>query len=128
MEFSFFTFLTFFHNYAFSQIEENPWGMFLHDSQHTGLSNLNGPEIPDLKWKYQPLFAIASSPCVNSTGLVYFGTKEDYLYAINPDGSVRWRYLTGGDVDSSPAIGVLGTIYFGSDDGLCCIFNLFCKC
>jgi len=119
----FIVFVFFLNGQTFSQTDDNPWQMFLHDSRHTGLSDFNGPENPELKWKYQPLFSIASSPCVNSSGMVYFGTKDDYLYAINPDGTVRWRYLTGGDVDSSPAIGLLGTIYFGSDDGFLYALN-----
>ncbi|MEM4229483.1 MAG: PQQ-binding-like beta-propeller repeat protein, partial [Thermoproteota archaeon] len=39
-----------------------------------------------------------------------------YLYALNPDGTLKWKYQTGGYVYSSPSIGSDGTIYFGSYD------------
>jgi hypothetical protein len=47
---------------------------------------------------------------------VYIGSEDDYLYALNPDGSLKWRYQTGYSVSSSPAIGSDGTVYVGSCD------------
>jgi len=40
---------------------------------------------------------------------------ENYVYAINSDGSQRWRFQTGGSVSGSPAIG--RTARFSSDHG-----------
>lgn len=45
------------------------------------------------------------------------GARDNYLYAINPNGTLKWRFLTGWYVQSSPAVGSDGTIYVGSDDG-----------
>ena len=69
-----------------------------------------------LNWYYKTDDNINSSPAIGSDGTIYFGSYDDYLYALNPDGSLKWRYLTGGDIYSSPAIGTDGTIYFGSKD------------
>ena len=44
------------------------------------------------------------------------GSYDDYLYAINPDGTEKWKFKTDSDVKSSPAIGSDGTIYVGSYD------------
>ena len=45
------------------------------------------------------------------------GSVDIYLYAINPDGSLKWKYETDGGIDfSKPAIGSDGTIYVGSED------------
>jgi len=44
------------------------------------------------------------------------GSYDNYLYAINPDGTLKWKFGTGGDILSSPAIGKDGTIYVGSYD------------
>jgi outer membrane protein assembly factor BamB len=44
------------------------------------------------------------------------GSWDNYLHAINPDGTLKWRYQTDYHVNSSPAVGSDGTIYVGSDD------------
>ena len=43
-------------------------------------------------------------------------SDDSYLYAFNPDGSLKWRYLTTNSIASSPAIGTDGTVYVGSLD------------
>ncbi len=57
-----------------------------------------------------------SSPAVDREGVVYVGSYDGYLYAIN-DGEILWKFRTDGNIVSSPAICCDGTIYFGSDDG-----------
>ena len=49
-------------------------------------------------------------------GAILFGSEDDRLYALEPDGRLRWSVELGGDVDSSPLIGPDGTIYVGADD------------
>ena len=39
-----------------------------------------------------------------------------FLYAINPDGTLKWNFETEDWVISSPAIGRDGTVYVGSRD------------
>jgi outer membrane protein assembly factor BamB len=46
-----------------------------------------------------------------------FGSQDDRVYALEPDGKLRWSVELGGDVDSSPILSPDGTIYVGSDDG-----------
>ncbi|MGB4714544.1 MAG: PQQ-binding-like beta-propeller repeat protein, partial [Defluviitoga tunisiensis] len=57
---------------------------------------------------------------IGSDGTIYVGSYDSYLYsylyAINPDGSLKWKYETGSGIESSPAIGSDGTIYVGSLD------------
>jgi outer membrane protein assembly factor BamB len=71
-----------------------------------------------LKWRYHTsdYQEIVSSPAIGSDGTIYFGSLNDTLYALNPDGTLKWSYSTNGDIYSSPAIGSDGTIYFGSYD------------
>ena len=50
-------------------------------------------------------------------GTIYIGSYDNYLYAINPTGTLNWKYQTGHSIyKSSPAIGSDGTIYIGSED------------
>ena len=62
------------------------------------------------------------------SGTLYLGLKtytgpfntlpEDYLYAINGDGSLQWRYSLGSwDGRCSPALAADGTIYMCADPG-----------
>lgn len=55
--------------------------------------------------------------------MVYVGSLEGYLYAIDPDGVLKWKYKTEGPIRSSPTLGMDGAIYFGSDDGHLYVVN-----
>ena len=70
----------------------------------------------DLIWEFETGDDVYSSPAIGSDGTIYFGSNDNNLYAINPDGSKKWEFKTSGSVRSSPAIGSDSTIYVGSDD------------
>jgi outer membrane protein assembly factor BamB/PKD repeat protein len=55
-----------------------------------------------------------SSPAVDKDGTIYVGARDNRLWALNPDGSVKFFILLGseGDIRSSPSIGPDGTVYF----------------
>jgi len=95
------------------------WPTFQYDNQRTGRCPYIGPDTSDTLWTYTAGDNIFwSSPAIAEDGTIYFGCMDGYLYAINPDGSLKWTYTTYGDVLSSPAIGEDGTIYFGSSDNI----------
>ena len=51
--------------------------------------------------------------------MIYVGSWDGNLYALNLDGSLKWKYDTGNYIWSSPALGADGTLYVGSyDDNL----------
>jgi len=59
---------------------------------------------------------IHSSPTVVD-GVVYFGSQDYNLYAVDADtGTKLWEFRANSYVDSSPAV-VDGIVYFGSNDG-----------
>ncbi len=61
------------------------------------------------------MYHCSHSPAVVD-GVVYIGSNDDYLYALNADnGALIWKFGTGGDVYSSPTVAD-GVVYFGSDD------------
>ena len=72
------------------------------------------------QWDYQLSDAFMGttnpqSPSVGADGVIYVGSPDAYLYAINPNGTRKWRFATGAAIKSTPAIGGDGTIYVGSD-------------
>ena len=74
------------------------------------------PRAGSLAWKFPTGAAIWSSPAVVN-GVVYFGSEDHYVYALNAKtGKELWKYPTRGMVQSSPAV-VDGVLYVGSDDG-----------
>lgn len=77
---------------------------------------------PDNKQKALPFSAggsILSSPAQDSSGNLYFGCEDGYLYSVTPSLTLRWKYQTMGGIGSSPALDSQGNIYFGSKDFFC---------
>jgi outer membrane protein assembly factor BamB len=91
--------------------------MFRGDAQHSGI--YTGPGVPVLhgsKWKFKTNGPVLSSPVV-AGGVVYFGSNDHFVYAVNAaDGTRRWTFKTGSRVASSPAVDS-GLVYVGSYDG-----------
>ncbi|MBM2825134.1 MAG: hypothetical protein HW402_798 [Dehalococcoidales bacterium] len=93
------------------------WPMFHRDPAHSGNANASSA-LPQgrLKWVYATGGSIYSSPAV-ADGTVYFGSRDNKLYALDAaTGAKRWEFETGSWVESSPAI-ANGIVYFGSNDG-----------
>jgi outer membrane protein assembly factor BamB len=71
-------------------------------------------------WRYRikegTLTSYYSSPAIGPDGTIYVGSQDNYLYAVNPDGTLKWRFQAGDVVRSSPAIAPDGTVYVGSYD------------
>ncbi len=94
----------------------SPWPMLHGDQYHTGRSPYSGPETSALKWVFETP-GNRSSPAISADGTIYLAASDEYVYAIDPDGTEKWRFLRSGAglVSSSPAIGADGTIYVGDD-------------
>jgi outer membrane protein assembly factor BamB len=98
------------------QLADSPWPKFRGDPQNTGQSPYPGAQTNTVKWTYTTGGAVESSPAIAQDGTIYFGSGDDNVYALNPDGTLKWSFATGGFVSSSPAVGADGTVYVGSDD------------
>jgi len=78
-------------------------------------------------WEYKTDEHVSSSPAISSDGIVYFGSDDGNVYALDGQTGPRkslfkrskpiWKFNTGGRVKSSPAIGADGTVFVGSCDG-----------
>ncbi len=75
-------------------------------------------------FELQEEYSNATHSCVNTfTPYVYFGSADDYVYAVSTtDHSLRWRFKTGGFVYSSPTV-VNGVVYIGSNDSYAYALN-----
>jgi outer membrane protein assembly factor BamB len=113
---------------AYAQTTSSPadWTQFHRDNMQRwnpyetilGVGNVG---TLGLKWQ-NPLgvpssaFFLESSPAV-ANGVVYVGSVEGIVYALNANTGARlWSFATGREVESSPAI-ANGVVYVGSDDG-----------
>ena len=79
----------------------------------SGITGLGG----SLRWKLAAADKISSTPGISTDGAIVFGSEDEHVYAVSPDGTLRWLAQLGGDVDSTPAIGGDGTMYVAGDDG-----------
>lgn len=68
------------------------------------------------KWEfYTSDEALYSSPAIGLDGTIYCGSHDNYLYALNPNGTLKWKFDTGTWVHGSPTIAEDGTVYIGAD-------------
>ncbi len=88
--------------------------MFRHNARHTGRSSYTG-----LAFKVYNIAGgfISSSPAIGADGAIYFGTVNDWLYALNPDASLKFSHDTGDWLFSSPAIAADGTVVYVQGGG-----------
>jgi len=89
----------------------SPWPMYGGNPQHTGSSEALGPGAPNLSWTFRAGL-LAGSPAIGADGLLYFGSLDGNLYALNPDGTEAWRSPLG-QISGMPALGPEGLIYVG---------------
>ena len=47
-------------------------------------------------WSYELKSDVYSKPAIGEDGTIYFGSNDDYLYAVNSEGVQEWRYRTDG--------------------------------
>jgi eukaryotic-like serine/threonine-protein kinase len=94
----------------------SPDAMFRGNAQHTGIYDASGvPSFHGVMWQFHTGAAVVSSP-VLSGGVVYVGSADHYLYALDAaSGALKWKFETKGRVSSSPAIAD-GGVYFESYD------------
>ena len=91
--------------------------MYLGGAQRTGVYETMGlEELSGVKWKFKTEGEIWTSP-VAAEGIVYFGSDDGHLYAVEIEsGHEVWRFPTGDEIHSSPAVAD-GRVYFASYDG-----------
>jgi len=97
------------------------WPMKCHDTRHTGRSPYCTADNPyDEIWRFETDGWIDGGPVIDCDGTIYFAGSHNelnnYLIAVNSDGTLKWRYKTDGLIISTPAIDENRTIYIGTFD------------
>lgn len=73
--------------------------------------------VGDEKWSFQTLGSVFGSAAVGEDGSIYFGSRDNKVYCVSAEGSLRWEFETGDWVDSSPTLNAdESRIYVGSWD------------
>jgi glucose dehydrogenase len=97
------------------------WAQFRFEPDHKGVNPYENVLSPltvgnlDLHWSYQTGSRVSSSPAV-ADGMVYAGSLDGHLYALNASsGALVWSYPMGSVSYSSPAV-ANGVVYVGSYD------------
>ncbi len=70
-----------------------------------------------MKWSFETGGGVLSSPAIGDDGIIYVGSSDHLLYAIQPDGTEKWRFDTGDIVEQPPVIAEDGTVYVPSNNG-----------
>ena len=70
--------------------------MFRADAAHTGIYDAAGvPKFSKVKWQFHTDGRVYSSPAIVK-GIVYFGSTDHYLYAVDQQtGTLKWKAKTG---------------------------------
>ena len=67
-------------------------------------------------WVFKTGGFIESSPAIGKDGTIYFGSTDNFVYAVDgKTGAKKWSFETKSPIQSSPAIGSNGNVYIGSD-------------
>jgi outer membrane protein assembly factor BamB len=100
------------------EANENDWPMFHQNLMNTGRSSTTAPKTNQTLWTFNTGGPV-DAPIV-SDGVVYFGSLDDKVYALNASsGAVLWSYTTGANVLSPVAVAE-GMVFVGSED-----FNVY---
>jgi outer membrane protein assembly factor BamB len=83
--------------------------------QHVGRSPYSTAENPGIeKWRFAATHRCDTSPVIDVDGTIYFGSNDQRLYAIYPNGTLKWKFRTNdffGDYGEQPGIAANGTIF-----------------
>jgi eukaryotic-like serine/threonine-protein kinase len=79
--------------------------MFGTNPQHTGVYSSSMPTDLLLvkKWKFKTNGKILSSAVVKG-GIIYFGSDDSCLYALDTTGLLQWKFKSNGFIRSTPAV------------------------
>ena len=92
--------------------------MYRANPQHTGIYETKEvPSLNRIRWQLRPGNSGAASAPTVANGIVYFGSWDDYLYAVDAQtGLTRWTFHAQDFINYEPAV-ENDTVYFGDYAG-----------
>ena len=69
----------------------------------------------ELIWTFPCVGTGTVSPAVAPDGTIYAASTDGFLYAVNPNGTLKWKRIFDGRVSTSLTIGSDGSVYLGTD-------------
>ena len=100
---------------------DSPWPQQGYNAQHVGRSPYSTEDNPGIeKWRFPAGDWCWGSPSIGPDGTIYFGSSDNYLYAVYPNGTLKWKFEAErsiGNMGDHPAIADDGTVYFGTRYG-----------
>ena len=100
-----------------SNSDPGEWAMFGRDPTHSGSIDASNTLPQGTVTELLTVNDEIHSAPVVSQGIIYLGTRDYQLYAINAgEGTVRWKFKAGSYIDSIPVV-ANNVVYFGSNDG-----------
>ena len=92
------------------------WPMFRGNPLQTGLAAANLPAQPAERWRRDTQAGALTTAAI-AAGLVYVGSEEGHLLALNlADGQTRWQHTSSEPIESAPTVAA-GLVIFGDDAG-----------
>jgi len=70
-----------------------------------------------IRWTFPVGKPVGSTPAISRSGVIYVGSQDGHLYALDAAGTPLWALKTNGEV-GPPTIGPDGTVYVQSGDGI----------
>jgi outer membrane protein assembly factor BamB len=73
---------------------------------------------PNIVWQFPTKGRIEASPIIDAAGIVYVGSTDSSLYAINSvTGDLKWAYRTNGKIKTTGAVTNQRVVYVGNESG-----------
>jgi outer membrane protein assembly factor BamB len=102
--------------HAAENVPSADWPLFRGNVLQNGVAVSTLPESLDTRWKFTAKDSIEGAPAI-SKGVVYVGSMDEYLYAIDlATGKEKWKYKAG-PIAASPSVHD-GAVYVGDVDGM----------
>ncbi|MBC8401432.1 MAG: PQQ-binding-like beta-propeller repeat protein, partial [Candidatus Marinimicrobia bacterium] len=76
-----------------------------YDAQHSRIAPHLGATLGNFRWSYATGGAVSSSPVIDGSGNVYFGSEDGKVYALDQAGNLLWNKNLGSGVFAAPTVG-----------------------
>lgn len=97
------------------------WLTFHGNVRRTGYSSQQVSPPLKVRWRFQTRGPVVGGPALGR-GLVCFGSRDNYVYALDSiSGQLRWETQTGDRVESTPAFASDGVCVSSRDGFLYCL-------